>query len=1117
MKKSILVTITLCLCIAMQAQDKPAANAGQNDAIKQQDLLIRLRLFDTEAFRMAVEDMKTPADKWENALSEMAANKTSLASGVRNNDKDAIKKAESLFEKLDKVLLDNPLLRNREVVVIGQKFATGARKRMNGAAGLVPHNFQNNSSFYKPKNGWNNSLIVLSGFGGEIKERELYHPGDSSIISDVEMHHSGDRLMYSSIGTGNHWQLFELDIATGKSRQITPDSYKDFDSFDGCYTVDGKYIFCSTATFLGLPCTNGADKMCGLFVYDPATGISRQLTFDQDSNWNPVMMNNGQILYQRWEYSDLPHTYGRMLFTMNPDGTGQLAYYGSGSYFPTAFFGARPIPGSSNNAIVGIATGHHGTSRSGRMLIVDPSKSRHDTDNVTAEIPYRGRKVKPVMRDRLADGVWPQFLQPYPLNEKYFLVTMKASPESLWGVYLVDVFNNVTPVIQREGEGFFEATLMGASETPTHITDRVKPDSKTATVFVQDIYFGDGLKGVPRGTVKRLRVGSYSFSPWNQGGTPGLHGLDGPCDVKRILGEVDVEADGSAMFTVPCNTPIFLQPLDSEGKALQIMRSWFTAMPGEAVSCLGCHEERNVAPTPKMTIASKSIPQTVKEFYGPKRGVGFRNEVQPILDRACVSCHDGSRPDRPYFKGDSMMPKWSSGIRYSVSPAMGGAFTESYYQLQRYVRNPGLESEMKMLAPMDFHADQTELFQILNRGHYGVKLTDEEQRKLALWIDMNVPFHGRRSDINKYERTKESRDLKAKYAPMFCVELEDIEWLPEIPEVKPERPAPVAPVAIGDTAKIKGWPHGRPGGEGFEDWTQINLGEYQKDIDLGNGLKLAMIKVPAGKYIMGSARHDNEKPMSVQSIEKPFWIGRFEITNSQYSLFDGSHDSRQEHYHGWHHARTGYPLNEPEQPVARVSWNDAMEYCRWLSEKTGLHFTLPTEAEWEWACRAGTETAYSFGDTGADYMRHANMGDRRISEFAECTTQKNYESIRLIENPNRYDDWIPHDDKVYDGGLVSTRAGQYRPNHWDIYDMHGNVWEWTRSEYLPYPFKNDDRNEPSAGTQRTVRGGSWYDRPHKCTSSYRMGYNDFQQVYNVGFRVIMYQDDDTVNYGYQRN
>ena len=1105
--KSIL-TISLVVC---------SISFAQSADYKDSDVLIRLRQFDATAFRMAAEDIGAPSAKWEKALNELTSSQQKWMDEIKKGNQASLNKAVSLLEQLDKILLSNPLLKGKEVLAIERRYADKARTRMNGDAGLTPHNFQNNSSL-KPK-GWDNSLIKLSDLGSRIKKTEFFNPGDNLIISDIEMHFSGDRLMYSSLGTNNHWQLFELDMKTGKSRQITPDTYKDFDSFDGCYTVDGKYIFCSTATFLGLPCTNGGDKMCGLFLYDPVTGTTRQLTFDQDSNWNPVMMNNGQVLYQRWEYSDLPHAYGRILFTMNPDGTNQTAIYGSGLYFPASFFGARPIPNSPNNAIVGIATGHHGTSRSGRMLIVDPAKSRHDPDLVSAEIPYRGKKVMPILRDRLVDGVWPQFLQPYPLSDNYFLVSMKASPESLWGIYLVDTYNNITPIIQQEGAGYFEATLAGATPEPAFISDRTKAGAKTATVFIQDIYSGGGLQNLPRGTVKKLRIGDYSFSPWNQGGTPGLHGLDGPCDIKRILGEVEVEADGSTMFTIPSNTPVFVQPLDSAGKALQIMRSWFSARPGEHVSCLGCHEERNVAPVSKTTIASRKAPQPIKEFYGPKRGVGFRYEIQPILDRACVACHDGSKPNRPYFKGDKEITDWKSGIRYSVPNDQGGFFTESYCQLERYVRHPGLESDMQMLAPMDVHADQTELFQLLNHGHHGVQLTDEEIRKLALWIDMNAPFHGRRSDIPKYERTEQSRKLKAQYATMFDLEIEDLEWMPEIPKVTPQLPERKPAVPVGDTAAIPGWPHFNALDTEYEDWAQINLGEYQKSIDLGNGVKLELIKVPAGRFLMGSTRNNNEKPVSAQTVEKAFWIGRFEITNRQFSLFRPEHDSRMEHYHGWIHSRMGYPLNGPDQPVVRVSWLDAMNFCRWISEKTGLNFSLPTEAEWEWACRAGTNTAYSFGDMGADYMLYANMGDKKLSEFAECTTRKNYESARLIPSPNRYDDRIPHDNKVYDGGLVSTEAGSYRDNPWDIYDMHGNVWEWTRSEYLPYPFKNDSRNNesPAYGTKRTVRGGSWYDRPHKCTSSYRLSYTDYSQVFNVGFRVVMYQDDETLNWGYQRN
>lgn len=219
--------------------------------------------------------------------------------------------------------------------------------------------------------------------------------------------------------------------------------------------------------------------------------------------------------------------------------------------------------------------------------MIDTRKGRHEADGVVAEIPYAGRKVEPLVRDRLPDGVWPQFLQPYPLNDTYYLVSMKESPESLWGIYLVDTYDNRTLIAEEENIAYLEPVLMEARKAPAIIPDRVDLASTTTTVFMQDVYHGDGLKGIPRGTVKKLRIGSFSFSPLNQGGLLGTIGMDGPWDIKRILGEVEVEEDGSAMFTVPANTPIFVQPLDEEGKALQVMRSWFTGMPGETLSCIG--------------------------------------------------------------------------------------------------------------------------------------------------------------------------------------------------------------------------------------------------------------------------------------------------------------------------------------------------------------------------------------------------------------------------------------------------------------------------------------------------------------------------------------------------
>lgn len=788
-----IVFICLFCCFHSSAQD---VNQG---------LIDRLNHYSGKSYKSAVNDLKkkypdtyNPENNWSKALEDLENNKKSLIRELKTGNSKAVKQAVNLLKQLDAALLANPLLINKNIVAIRRVLGDKATMAMSGQLGIAPSNFQNNSEIHNPDKGWNNEFVTIKVTSGEVKQSSLFKPEPGKIITDPEPHFNGDKLLYSSIGTSGRWHLFELDIITGTSRQVTPETYKDFDSFDGCYTPDGRYIFCSTGTFLGLPCTNGGNKMCGLYSYDPKTGKTRQLTYDQDSNWGPVVMENGTILYQRWEYADLPHSNSRIMFTMNPDGTTQQAFYGSNSYFPTAFFNARPIP-NWPSAMVGVASGHHSVSRSGRLMIIDTQKSRHEADGVVTEIPYAGRKVEPMVRDRFPDGVWPQFLQPFPLNDTYFLVSMKSGPSALWGIYLVDTFDNMTLLAEEKNVAYLEPVLLEKQKMPAAIPSLIKPEMTTATVFLQDVYMGDGLKGIPRGSVKKLRIGSFNFSPLNQGGLLGTIGMDGPWDIKRILGEVTVEEDGSAMFTIPANTPVFVQPLDSEGKALQVMRSWFTAMPGEILSCIGCHENKNMIPVPKSNMASKKAPQKIKEWYGKERGFSYRHEVQPVLDRYCISCHGIEKPDKPYLKGDKWITDWSSDISGRAGSDYGGHFTVSYANLHRYVRRPGIESDMHMLVPMDVHVDQTELMQLLQKGHYNVKLDSASMEKIACWIDFNAPFHGRRSDIPNYPNTVKSHEMRELYREMFGTPKTDPEYLPKIPtDISPVK-AEKRIVETGDT------------------------------------------------------------------------------------------------------------------------------------------------------------------------------------------------------------------------------------------------------------------------------------------------------------------------------
>ena len=1071
------------------------------------DLVDRLGFYSSKQCRLSVEQLKkefpstfTPPSNWKTTLEEFDDKSALLIKRIRSGDKAAIKDGEELIRSVDAIFLENPLIKGKKIGVVRRELGGEARNATGGTLGVGPSNFQNNSEL--PKHGWTNQLVEIVLDGGKKKQRILYAPAADVLISDPEPHFDGKRLLFSSIGTSERWHLFELDLSTGIARQITPDSYKDFDSFDGCYTPDGRYIFCSTGTFLGLPCTDGGNKMSGLFMFDPQSGKTRQLSFDQDSNWGPCVMNNGQILYQRWEYADLPHSNSRRIFTMNPDGTNQRAYYGSNSYFPAAFFNSRPIP-NHKSAFIGTATGHHSVARCGRLLVIDPAVGEKEAEGVIAEIPHYGQKVEPTVRDRMPDGIFPQFLQPYPMSDKYFVVSMRATEKSLWGLYLVDIYNNITLIAEEENCAFVEPVLIEKQKTPPVIPDHVIPGSKTATVFIQDVYMGEGLKGIPRGTVKKLRIGTYSFSPLGQGGLLGTFGADGPWDVKRILGTVDLDEDGSAMFTIPSNTPIFVQPLDNEGKALQLMRSWFTGMPGETVSCIGCHESRNSIPIPKASMASRKKPQVIKEWYGKERGFSYRHEIQPVLDRYCVSCHNGSKPNRPDFKGDKMLSDWRSEISGSVSVKNGGGyFTESYASLHRYVRRPGIESDIHMLTPMDFHADQTELMQLLNKGHYNVAPDKEAMEKLACWIDFNAPFHGRRSDIPGYERTKTAMALRQNYLEMFGAPATNLEYLPEISQdIQPVQPQK-RELQRG-VSTLTGWPLSDANN------AQLALGYFQMKLPVSEGIVLDLVKIPSGRFIMGSENHPDEMPRTNVEIEKSFWIGRFEITNKQFLAFDPLHDSRDEDRHGYQFGRKGYSLNHPDQPAVRISWRQAMEYCKWLSKKTGKTITLPTEAQWEWACRAGSNNDYSFGKLGSDYSKYANLGDITLKEYAACTAFKNYESVRIIDKACKYDDWVPRDTLYDDRSFVAEQVGRFRYSPWELADMHGNVWEWTLSKYKPYPYNGaDGRNETTNQdvSNRVVRGGSWYDRPFRATSSYRLPYRDYQKVFNVGFRVVMSED-----------
>ena len=1057
---------------------------------------VKITTHTPESLKLAIQDTaKTFGSRYPGAgayLARLAKLEGRLKSGDQT--------AEAEFKALCReALLANPLLDFDKLLALRRNFAKGADTVMSSALGMPKLNAFANDRITKPGTGWDNEITILTDLRGAGEFTVVYKPQIKKIITDIDLHFDARKMLFSSIGKFDRWCVYEIGIDGRGMRQITP-TIPDVSHFDSCYMPDETIAFTSTATFQGLPCIYGGSPMAVLYRMDANGKNIRQLTFEQDSDWCPTMLNNGKLMYLRWEYTDTPHYFTRILFQCNPDGTGQIEYYGSNSYFPNAFFFARPIPGHSTQ-VIGVAGGHHGISRSGRLLILDVAKGRREADGVVQEIPGRGKVVKAIIKDKLVDGVWPQFLHPYPLSDtsanfgagKYFVVSAKLNSKSLWGIYLVDVFDNMTLIKELEGSALLEPIPLRKTARPPVIPDRVRPGEKTATVFITDVHFGPGLKNIPRGKVKNLRVFAYHYN-YNQNGGHSSVGVESSWDIKRILGTVPVEKDGSASFVIPASTPISIQPLDEDGAALQLMRSWMVGMPGEVVSCFGCHESQNALSPTGVSLAARRAPSKIALWYGPARPFSFKYEVQPVLDKYCAACHNG----KPRSDGKKI-PDFTDQ-KLLTFKGTGEGFSEAYMAIQPFVRRPGPESDYHLLRPMEYHANTSELVQMLRKGHNNVKLDEEAWQRLFAWIDLNAPYRGKWAPpaFREGDQVKRRLELAKLYAGVDTnpeCEYDDI--AAQIAGQTPIKPIvpPKTPAVKTIIPKLPSWPFNAAQAAKL----QGDASQSRKTIDLGSGRKIEFVRIPAGQFVMGSPDGAADEAPNAVKISKPFWMAVCEVSNAQYALFDSKHDSRFIDQQWKDHCTAGYPANLPNQPVIRISWNEAMAFCKWLAEKTGAKVTLPTEAQWEWACRAGSDRAFAFGAIDGDFSQHANLADKSTIKLAV-----NGVNPKPVANPGRFRNILPKDSRFDDGQTIVTDVGAYKANAFGLKDMHGNVAEWTLSDYKPYPYSAaDGRNNLSPTEAKAVRGGSWRDRPKRATASYRLPYDPHQKVFNVGIRPII--------------
>ena len=1164
MNKTLCMTILACAALSLAAD--PVRQARE-----------QLALVKPEAARRALADLKNNPkyDYAKNAaaIEALISQVDKVKADLEKGDAAAKAAAVQLVENYRKAMLANPVLDFDKILCVHRKIGNPRGAFGGRGSGMTGLNAENH--MVAPRTGFENEIGVLSDIRGNPTFRPLYKPADkTSIVRDIDLDFDASRILFTGYrGFNNLFGIYEIKtdfsklsdkMPYQKAELVSPEEHKDIQWWDACYLPNrDQFVMLGTAAYQFLPCEDGNMPMAVMYRKDRKTGEIRQLTYEQDSDYTPNVTHDGRILYTRWEYSDQPHYWSRVLMTCNPDGIGQLSVWGSNSFVPTFFYCARTVPGEPH-LITMIGGGHHDRAEVGRFFQIDPSLARAypfkydppDRDwgpaRHTLRIPTKvlpkektgmvheftgwgkdveGDMADPYTMNQFARGK-PYFSHPWPLDAKYNLATVKAAPDALMGLYLVDVFDNVTRIAEAEDGLYLEAMPFAPRKRPPIIPDRSVKGKKTCSVHIADIYNGPGLKGVPRGTVKKMRLFSYHYNYHKTGGhsSTGWIGyrrsgynerVESGWDVKRILGTVDIEPDGSACFEMPANTPISVQPLDEKGQAVQLMRSWIVGMPGERVSCTGCHEDNRSSIHTKRTIADEKYfrgeIQKIKPTDGDGiRPWGFANEMFPVVRKYCLSCH-GDKEKAPLAKADQ--GGFAEGGKLSGKRLWMGTAEEAYRVLHPYIHRPGPESEETMLPVMDYHASTSPLVQMLRKGHHGVKMAPEDCLKIYEWIDLNCPFHGKWSPPSLAkpdhwvqhpvpDQAKRRKDLAIAYANVDDdPEAEHDRYAAVVAkrEVKPVAPEPKKPAP--STPKVNGWPMNELQSADAQLGAIWQIAPVTtKTIILGAGQSMTFRRIPAGVFVMGSANgYPDERPQAVVRIAKPFWISEMEVQNQQYNAFDPEHDSRYQDEFGKDHVFPGHIGNHRRQPVVRVSWNEAMRFCAWLSKTCNVKASLPTEAQWEWAARSGTDTPFPWGGLDDDFSKFANFADRDVR--FQVVGFDGGGNIRRRRPFEIWQNYPLHEERWQDDWFNLNYVGRANCNRWGLYDMHGNAAEWTLSDYAPYPYVDGDgRNDGNPKTKKVARGGSFASRPRDGTSSFRLAYEPWQAVYDVGFRVVLEEE-----------
>jgi len=706
----------------------------------------------TRKLAEAIQAMKN-GPKLDSELKELAAFEAGDKAGKFADD--AKKHFRAIAALRRRIAFKNPLLNFDKLVFLKQNMSTYGHM----CDQYFGHKNKPGQGLYLLENVFSDSAKetpLLKGVkvkGGHLDGKEL-----SGAMISLDVGYDAKQMLFAMSEAGRKgwspegvFHIFKCDIdpnnASAGIRNLTQLTTGVWNDFDPCFMPNGRILFISERIGGLGRCHGRRVPTYTLHTMLPNGEDIIPISYFETNEWHPSIDNNGMIIYTRWDYVDRDTNVAHHIWHTYPDGRDPRSYHGNypirRNDRPWMEMSNRAVPGS--HKYISVAAGHHDRAY-GSLVMIDIRKK---DDRKMSQL----KRITPENPFPEAEGGKKIYATPWPLSEDFYITVYKPGAKQL-GIYLLDAFGNKIYLHEAKGISCLDPIPLIARKRPPIIPSRTRQarediklmgppaDPKWGTVTVNNVYeaefpFEKGTK------ITHLRLISIFPKSTQNADRPRI-GIGRQSLARGVLGTVPVEKDGSAHFKVPVGVNFYMQALDDRGLCIQTMRSATYVHPGETLSCIGCHEEKNTMSSrkssPSAAIALKRGPSEITRGVTGSYPLSFIRLVQPVLDKKCTPCH----------KKENKAPSLEGSTETKFSPAYN---TLGKYAWTRHGGNGGIRlNKISYSLPGKNGALASKLYKHLTtdeKHKKEVKLTKEEMGRITLWLDGNSVYWGADTELDK--------------------------------------------------------------------------------------------------------------------------------------------------------------------------------------------------------------------------------------------------------------------------------------------------------------------------------------------------------------------------------